>query len=145
MALSEKKIGKLEEEFNGEILLQYERKRSKFFGLPLSFTKYYLTEKRFVLRTGFFNSKEDEILLYRVLDTSIKADLWQKIIKTGTVELITSDKNQPHIFIKDIKNMRLFKNQLSEYVEKERLRIRFRTGEFMDADGHDECMCDHDH
>lgn len=131
MALSETQIRKLEEEFNGEQLLQYERKRWGFFGLPFSFTKYYLTEKKLVERSGLLHSLEDEILLYRILDMSLRVSLGQKLFKLGTLELVTSDKSHPKIILKNIKNVRRFRNKLSEYVEKERLRLRFRTGEYI--------------
>ena len=141
MALSESKIRRIEEEFNNERLIQYERKRSFFGGLPFSFTKYYLTEKRLVIKQGFFSSHEEEILLYRILDTSIKVSLWQKIIRTGSIKLITSDKSQPEMVVKNIKNMRVFKNGLTKHVEEERIRIRFRTGEYVDMDDGNDCDC----
>ena len=89
MALSEQKIEKLEKEFGGDKLLQYERKRWGFFGLPFTFTKYYLTDKKIVVRSGLLNFNEDEILLYRVLDTRIQLGLFQRMFGLGTLELIT--------------------------------------------------------
>lgn len=139
MALSEQKIEKLENEFGGDKLLQYERKRWGFFGLPFTFTKYYLTDKKVVVRSGLLNFNEDEILLYRVLDTRIQLGLFQRMFGLGTLELITSDKTHATLQIKNIKNVREFKNQLADRVEQERLRVRFRTGEFIDGD---DCDCE---
>ena len=48
-----------------------DRKRT-LFGLPLSFTKYTLTEERFFIEKGFFNSTEDEVRLYRIQDVQLK-------------------------------------------------------------------------
>lgn len=143
MALSKGKIEKLEEEFNGERVLQYERKRWGFFGLPFTFTKYYLTEKRFVKRSGLLNFEEDEVLLYRVLDICIRMSLWQKIFGLGTIELITSDKTDPNVIIKNIKNTRRFKNNLSEYVEIERNLKRVRMGEIVDNNESDDETFEH--
>ena len=139
MALSEQKIQQLEKEFGGDNLLQYERKRWGFFGLPFTFTKYYLTDKKVVVRSGLLNFSEDEILLYRILDTRIQLGLFQRMFGLGTLELITSDKTHATLQIKNIKNVREFKNQLADRVEQERLRVRFRTGEFIDGD---DCDCE---
>lgn len=46
-------------------------KKRTVFGLPLSFTRYYLTEKKLITRTGFLNITEDEFDLYRVIDKKL--------------------------------------------------------------------------
>ena len=42
--------------------------RKRYFGLPLSFTRYALSEDRLFTSVGFLSIKDDEILLYRVRD-----------------------------------------------------------------------------
>ena len=42
-----------------------DRKRP-IFGLPLSFTKYELTEEKILITTGILSLKEEEIKLYRI-------------------------------------------------------------------------------
>ena len=42
--------------------------RKRFLGMPLSFTRYRLSEDRLFCETGFLNVKSDEVLLYRVRD-----------------------------------------------------------------------------
>ena len=37
-------------------------------GLPISFTRYILTETKLITRTGFLSLHEDEMELYRVFD-----------------------------------------------------------------------------
>ena len=39
-------------------------KKRTFLGLPLSFTRYYLTDHQLITRVGFLSIKEDEIELY---------------------------------------------------------------------------------
>ena len=39
-----------------------DRKRI-IFGLPWTFTRYYLTEEKLIIDTGFLNRKEEEIRL----------------------------------------------------------------------------------
>ena len=42
-------------------------KKRSIFGLPISFTRYFLTETKLITRKGFLSVEEDEIELYRVL------------------------------------------------------------------------------
>ena len=45
-------------------------KKRTFLGLPLSFTRYYLTDHQLITRVGFLSIKEDEIELYRIVAQS---------------------------------------------------------------------------
>ena len=40
--------------------------RKRYFGLPLSFTRYALSDDRLFISVGFLSIKDDEVLLYRV-------------------------------------------------------------------------------
>ena len=51
-----------------------DRKRN-FLGLPLSFTRYMLTEERLFVERGFLNSVLDEENLYRVRDVRVTRTL----------------------------------------------------------------------
>ncbi len=119
-------------------LITQERKRLSFFGLPFTFTKYLLTEKKLIVYSGFFTTTEEEILLYRVLDISRKRNLFQKMFGLGTITLSSQDKSMPVLEIKNVKNSNDFKNILSEQVECEKKRMNVRAGEFMG-------VCTHDH
>ena len=55
-----------------------DRKRT-LFGLPLSFTKYELTEDRLFIKTGLLTQKEDEVRLYRIMDIGLTRTLGQRI------------------------------------------------------------------
>lgn len=122
-----------------------ERKRWLFFGLPLTFTKYVLTSKSIQLNRGLLTTTEDDLLLFRVMDVSLRRSLFQKMAGLGTLTVQSSDKTNPRLVIKNIKRVREFKQALDERVEKERLRMRFRTGEYMgDLDGDDSVLDDGD-
>ncbi len=110
-----------------------ERKRWAFLGLPFTFTTYTLTPKKLTVQLGLITTSEDDILLYRVMDVSQTRTLIQKIFKLGTLKVISSDKTLPNLEIKNIRNYKAFKDLLEESVEKERLRMRFRTGEMIDV------------
>lgn len=111
-----------------------ERKRWGFLGLPFTFTTYSLTTKKLTIRQGLFTTTEDDILLYRVMDTSMTRTLMQKIFKLATLKIISSDKTLPNLEIKNIRNYREFKDLLEQSVERERLRMRMRTGELIDSE-----------
>ena len=115
---------------NNEIMR--ERKRWGFFGIPWTFTKYILTEKKLIIQTGLFRSTENEILLYRVADMSMTRTLFQKMFNIGTLTVYSHDKTNPTLIIKNIKNVRLFKDALSDAVEKDKIRMRLRQREVMD-------------
>ncbi|HBR31335.1 MAG: PH domain-containing protein [Eubacteriales bacterium] len=115
-----------------------ERKRWLFFGLPFTFTKYILDGKCLKLCKGFFTTTEDDLLLFRVMDVSLKRTLMQRIFRLGTMIVVSSDKTNPNLEVKNIKNVREFKEALNRRVESERLRMRFKAGEFIGSDFDDD-------
>ena len=112
-----------------------ERKRLLFFGLPLTFTTYTLSNKKLELKTGLLTTVVNDILLYRVMDTTLTRSPFQKLFRLGSVQIVSSDKTHPNLCVHNIRNARDFKEALDEQVEHERLRMRFRTGEYIDNDG----------
>lgn len=124
-----------------ETLEIVERKRWLFFGLPFTFTTYVLTNKKLTLRTGLLSTTEDDVLLYRIMDTSLRRSLWQKIFGLGSIWIASSDQSLPELVVKNIRHVREFKEDLDNQIESERLRMRFRTGEYMDGADLD---CDHE-
>lgn len=118
-----------------DVELIKERKRVLFFALPFSFTTYTITEKKLIYKTGFLSTNEDEILLYRVQDMGVKRSIGQRIFGLGTIEVHSQDKTMPVLTIKNIKNVNEFRAILSENVEKEKTRRKFRSTEILDSDG----------
>lgn len=119
-------------ESSGNNTVMKERKRWLFFGLPFTFTKYTLTDRKLIVDSGLFTSEQNEILLYRVLDLTLRRTLLQKIFKLGTVRVEAQDKTSPVLNILNIKNSAQFKDALSDAVETEKQRLRFRRGEVID-------------
>ena len=129
----------------GKITLEYLWKdRKRFLGMPLSFTRYALTDDRLFLSVGFFSMKDDEILLYRIRDISTKRTLWQKLLGVGTVTVVSSDKTMPTLEIKNIKDPIFFKELLHKQVEEMKIQRRVRLGEIMTDDDGCDCDCDED-
>lgn len=110
--------------------------RKRYFGLPLSFTRYWMSEDRLFTSVGFLNLRDDEILLYRVRDLDTNRTLWQRLFGVGTVTVISSDKSQPVLALKNIKDPIVVKELLHKQVEECKLKRRLRVGEIIgDADG----------
>ena len=110
--------------------------RKRYFGLPLSFTRYWMSEDRLFTSVGFLNLRDDEILLYRVRDLDTNRTLWQRLFGVGTVTVISSDKSQPVLALKNIKDPIMVKELLHKQVEECKLKRRMRVGEIIgDADG----------
>ena len=112
-----------------------DRKRT-LFGLPLSFTKYSMTEERLFIEQGFLNKKEDEVRLYRIMDVSLSRSFGQRLFGVGTIHCCSADKSMKDFDILSIKHPKDVKEQLSELVEKQRDAKRVTNREFM-SDHHD--------
>ncbi|MCR4567923.1 MAG: PH domain-containing protein [Pseudobutyrivibrio sp.] len=108
--------------------------RKRYFGLPLSFTKYSLSEDRLFVETGFFNLEQNEVRLYRILDLQLKRSLGQRIFGVGSIWVSSSDKSLGTFEIKNIKDSARVKEMLSVQVEQQREAKRVVGREFMGAD-----------
>ena len=114
--------------------------RKRYLGMPLSFTKYKLTDDRIFCETGFLNLHEEEILLYRVRDLELKISLGQRIFGVGSVLIHSSDKTSSSLELRSIKNPREVKEQIYQRVEACKEARRMRPMEMVgDGDG-----CEHD-
>lgn len=105
--------------------------RKRFLGMPLSFTRYALTEDRLFHSVGFLNIKDDEVLLYRVRDINTSRTLGQRLFGVGTVTVMSSDKSMPTMVLKNIKDPMSVKELLHQQVEEMKIRRRVRVGEIM--------------
>lgn len=111
--------------------------RKRFLGMPLSFTRYAMSEDRLFVSVGFLSIKDEEILLYRIRDITTSRSLWQRIFRVGSITVVSSDKTQPTLVLKNIKNPMQTKEILHEQVEEMKIKRRVRVGEIM-ASGYDE-------
>lgn len=115
--------------FKGSQYIWKDRKR--FWGMPLSFTRYAMSEDRLFLSVGFLSVKDEEVLLYRVRDINTSRSLWQRICGVGTITVVSSDKSMPNAVLKNIKNPIEVKELLHQQVEDMKIRRRVRFGEIM--------------
>lgn len=113
--------------------------RKRHLGMPLSFTRYALSEDRLFFSVGFINIRDEEVLLYRVRDITTSRTLWQRIFGVGTITVASSDKTMPVLVLQNVKDPTLVKELLHRTVEEMKIRRRVRVGEITSSG------CDHDH
>ena len=116
--------------------------RKRYLGMPLSFTRYMLSEDRLFLSVGFLNIKDDEILLYRVRDIDTSRSLWQRIFGVGTITIVSSDKTMPTLVLKNVKDPIMVKELIHKQVEEMKIKRRVRFSEIMTDDGIDDDLDD---
>ena len=118
--------------------------RKRILGMPITFTRYSLSEDRLFLETGLLNLKQDEILLYRVRDLELRMSLGQRLFGVGTVCVHSSDKSIPHLDLRNVKKPREVKEMIHQAVEAAKDKRRMRTMEVMGEDMADDPFCAED-
>lgn len=111
----------------------FDRKRT-IFGLPLSFTKYAVTDEKLLIKSGIFSLKEEEIRLYRIMDVTLKRSLGERIFKLGTIHVMSSDKSTPEFDILHVKKSQDVKELLSSLIEASRKKNKVAAREYMAGD-----------
>ncbi len=109
---------------NDEIKYVWTDKKRTIFGLPLSFTRYFLTESKFITRKGFFSIDEDEMDLYKIIDKKIHKPFIQRIFGCGTIIIYSKDADTPTKEIHCVKNVR----KVSDLIDKKLNAVRDRYG-----------------
>jgi len=111
-----------------------EKKRTKWFGLPICFTTYTIDEETINIRSGLVNITENDTYLYKVNDVKLTMSMVERIFKLGTVICYTGDTTDPVLRLTHIKHAK----DVKEYILKmsEEARIRKRTITTMDIDDH---------
>ena len=111
--------------------------RKRILGMPITFTRYRLSEDRLFCEKGFLNIRQDEVLLYRVRDLQLNMSLGQRIFGVGTICVVSSDKSVPHLDLISIKNPREIKELIHKHVEAAKESRRMRTMEIMGSEDTD--------
>ncbi len=123
-----------------ETEIKWSDRKRIIFGLPWTFTKYKLSEDKFIIQTGIFSLKEEEVRLYRIMDVTLKRSFTDRLWGLGTVHVCSSDKTTPEFDIVRIPHSEEVKNMLSDLVEAARKKNRVSAREFMAGDDDDEVM-----
>lgn len=109
----------------------YDKKR--YFGAPISFTHYKVSDGRLYVRRGLLATYHDEVMLYRIYDIKMVETLWQKLFGVGTVIVYTSDASSPQRIVRliNVKNPLEVRNFLSRRVEMARDEKGIQGAEFI--------------
>lgn len=78
--------------------------KMRIFGMPISFTKYQLTDEKLIISEGFLNLSRRQIQLYRMKDFSATQSLGDRIFGVGDIKIISTDPQDPTFVIRKIKN-----------------------------------------
>ena len=119
--------------------------KKRILGIPMTFTTYALSDDRLFLETGLFNLRDEEILLYRVRDISMRRSWFQRLFSVGTVTISSTDKTLPVLVMKNIKYPENVKEMIHECVEKVKIERRVRIGELSAIHVDDESGFDDDY
>lgn len=107
-----------------------ERKRWLFFGLPFTFTKYYVEEEILTVRQGLLKVVENDCYIYKIQDVEHSATLFERMFGLGTITCFTGDTTHPTLQLVHIRNSKEIKKYLLEQSEK--MRIKRRTVNMLD-------------
>lgn len=116
-------------------------KKRTIFGLPLSFTRYFLTESKLITRKGLFNLVEDEFDLYRVTDKKLLLPFWQRLFGCGTIVIHVKDADTPTKEIVSVKAPRSVLEKLDKQIDFNRDRYNIRGRDMIHPD---DCCDDND-
>ncbi len=103
--------------------------RKRYLGLPISFTRYSIRGIRFFVSKGLFNTEENELLLYRIMDIKYNRTLADRIFGVGTITLFTADTTDSELKIVRVKKSQKVRDLISKMVEEQRVNIRARGKE----------------
>ena len=107
--------------------------RKRHLGMPLSFTRYFLTETKFITRKGFLSLEEDELELYKVVDKKMQLPFGQRLFGCGTIVLYVKDTDTPVKEVLSVKAPRRVAQLIDKYVDQQRDRYHIRGRDMMGA------------
>lgn len=110
---SERKTGKMAKKNDIEYI--WTDKKRTLFGLPISFTRYFVTETKIICRSGFFNITEEEINIYKITDKKMTMSFGQRIFGCGTITIFSKDTDTRVKDLISIKKPR----EVSEIIDKQ--------------------------
>jgi uncharacterized membrane protein YdbT with pleckstrin-like domain len=91
--------------------------RKRHFGLPISFTRYRLSQDRLFIETGVLRFQEEEVLLYKIQDLHLSITLGQRLCRVGTVSVISGDQTAPRVDLVNVAKPKYVKELLHNLME----------------------------
>ena len=107
-----------------------EKKRTKIFGLPWTFTKYIIDDEKVTIKSGFLSTVEDDAYMYKIQDVRLVRSFFERLARIGTVICYTGDTTHPELKLVHIRRA----NEIKDFLMKasEEARIKRRTLHTMD-------------
>lgn len=100
-------------------------------------TVYTLTDQRLSTRRGVLNRVTEDLELYRVRDTRLEQNLFERLFGLGEIVLFTSDASTPEIHMHYIRDAARVRELFRTLAEQRRDAKRVRT---LETDGHGEAF-----
>ncbi|NLY47914.1 MAG: PH domain-containing protein [Clostridiales bacterium] len=115
-------------------MIYVERKRAKFLGLPLSYTKYSISEEKITITSGFLSITEDDTLMYKVQDVRLTRSFMERLFKLGTITCYTGDTTHPKLVLEHIKRSKAIKEFIVNASEEARRKRRALRAQQLEAE-----------
>lgn len=115
-------------------MVYVERKRTKFLGLPLSYTKYTISEEKLTITSGFLSITEDYAFMYKIQDVRLTRSLMERIFKLGTITCYTGDTTHPKLVLEHIKHSGTIKDFIMHSSEEARRKRRVHRAMKIEAE-----------
>lgn len=124
-----------------------EKMRSLFFGLPLSFTTYRITEELITVNSGLLRKVENDAYMYKIVDVRLEVSFLERLLGLGTVHCFGGDVTHPDLRLRHIRNAKEIKDYILHYSEDQRLKRKTLNTQNIgggpdldDLASHDPCM-----
>ena len=89
-----------------------EKKRTKIFGLPWTFTKYIIDDEKVTIKSGFLSTVEDDAYMYKIQDVRLVRSFFERLARIGTVICYTGDTTHPELKLVHIRRANEIKDFL---------------------------------
>lgn len=93
--------------------------------------RYRLTTQRLIVQTGLIAKHLEEVELFRVKDLTLEQGGLQRILRYGSITVLSSDDTNPQLTLKGVKGVDGVKEQIRNAFRAARKREGLRTGEFI--------------
>ena len=91
-----------------------EKKRTKIFGLPWTFTKYIIDDEKVTIKSGFLSTVEDDAYMYKIQDVRLVRSFFERLARIGTVICYTGDTTHPELKLVHIRRA----NEIKDFLMK---------------------------
>jgi uncharacterized membrane protein YdbT with pleckstrin-like domain len=105
--------------------------RKRYLGMPISFTRYALSEDRLFTSIGLLNIKDEQLVLYRVRDINVRRTLWQRFFGVGSVTVLSTDTSTPQVTLESVRNPMDVKELLHRQVEESKKKNKGLVSELV--------------